>query len=192
MKHGILKFSLLAFTAILSSCGTTKYQEIGFGGGQTTNSTKTYKVADKLATINKLSSVDNTENGVAGIAETGFDESKMISEFNNQPKIGRIQDFEARKNSRIIKKVHPKIISKFGLKVIKRSLNKDSELVKGFFTAFSILLLISALMFIGGLLILISGQWELALILGGIGYYGLIVSMIVGIITLVLWLMSMS
>ncbi len=198
MKHRIIKSSMLAFIAILSSCSTTKFQEIGFGGGENTSSNKCCNATEKVSTTNKKTQIESAATEVldAGSTVREFDEPKTISDIGNQTKLTQVHEFKVDRNSQILKKANSKQRSKFGFKEIKRSLKKtssiDSELVRGFFTVFSIITLISALMFIGALFILLSGQWETALLLGAIGYYGLIIAMIVGIITLILWLISLS
>ncbi len=189
---------MLAFIAILSSCSTTKFQEIGFGGGENTSSNKCCNATEKVSTTNKKTQIESAATEVldAGSTVREFDEPKTISDIGNQTKLTQVHEFKVDRNSQILKKANSKQRSKFGFKEIKRSLKKtssiDSELVRGFFTVFSIITLISALMFIGALFILLSGQWETALLLGAIGYYGLIIAMIVGIITLILWLISLS
>jgi len=172
----------------MSSCGVTKYREIGFGGGDVTahNLSKAKKDIQVDSDVMEMSAhtCENLPNEPT---------NSVKKQIDNPTKCMRVKRNE---KSFSVNRTNPEITKKYGFKDLKKMMKKsnyvDSEVVNGFLAAFTLITIISCVCLVGGFLMIFSGSWQTAVYVMIFGYYGLILACVVGIVTLVLWLISLS
>ncbi len=191
----------ISIAAILFAC-SPKYQEIndnGFGGG----GSKTFN-KKVLTTNSKLEKVDD---------QLAVNDQQFSEKVNIEPETMLVAKSENhRLNSRQFKNLngkaaknvqlkkggmdHPKVsklLKKLTFKSKTQKKNEvDSEIVNIWFKVFIISLIAAACIIVSSVFLLfLLSSWETPLLLFIVGSYLGLASLVVGFITLILWLMSM-
>ncbi len=190
----------ISIAAILFAC-SPKYQEIndnGFGGG----GSKTFN-KKVLTTNSKLEKVDD---------QLAVNDQQFSEKVNIEPETMLVAKSENhRLNSRQFKNLngkaaknvqlkkggmdHPKVSKLWKKLTFKSKTQKknevDSEIVDIWFKVFIISLAVASFLIVAAIcLLFLSVDWELALMVGIFGFYLGIASLVVGLITFILWLLS--
>ena len=211
-----LNTCVLLLIGLISSCGVTQYREIGFGGGESSIARSKYSSNNRgeqvgQSTVNQQNIVNepqtydvsciDKQNIKLRIENSRIGKKTLDKVVVSKPKKGkRINTLST--NQSILNILSKESVSKIRLKNIKGLLQKsqqfDSSIVAGFFTAFLVVCLVSAGLMLLGLMMMLSsfgsasgGGILLGLGLFYFGVYALEIAAAIGLITLILWLVSL-
>lgn len=190
--------ALLAFSlcGILFAC-SPKFQirnGDGFGGGVMSQKLVTKTNYTRYQIYENFKTVDSQNLQQSDLAQVNFEHDN----FNNLSLRGRGYEnvkikkslFEAIKESR-----SPKVKNSLTQKIFRNYLQKnakaDNSMVDIWFKVFTVAIVTAGALIVLALFLLLSGSWYTALYFFTAGYYLGIFSLIIGSLTLILWLLTM-
>lgn len=206
---------LILLIGLISSCGVTQYREIGFGGGELSTVRNKYSgnyrsdivgqsifnqqtIAKETQAI-EANCIDkqiiSLPIEISRVSEKSMDK-KVVAKPINEKRINASSS-----NRSILNILKKESFRKIRLKDVKGLLQKsqqfDSPIVAGFFTAFMVACLVSAGLLLIGLMLILSslgsssfGNFWLGVGFISVGIYALEIAAVIGLITLILWLVS--
>ena len=212
-----LNTCVLLLIGLISSCGVTQYREIGFGGGESSIARSKYSGNNRIEQVGQLAvnqqnivnepqtieaNCIEKQNELLPVESSRIGKKSVDKVVVSKPKMEK-RIAAGSSNHSILNILNKESFKKIRLKDVKGLLQKshkiESPIIAGFFTAFMVACLVSAGLLLIGLMLILSslgsgssGNFWVGLGFFTFGIYAMEIAAAIGLITLILWLVSLA